>query len=136
MASANIDYLQALNRLVAKGVRPTLDAVALEAGRKKGSIRRGLTRHTELIVAIEKAAEEFGKKIEQSKESKLAKRIEKLKSERNVYKERYDNLLAKHLGAIYQLEEQRLEILELRMKLGAQVAEQKAAGTLIHLVKK
>ena len=135
MASAIIDFTKALNRLVERGIKPTLDSVAIEAGRKKGSIRRGLTRHAELVVAIEKAAEDFREEIDQSIESKLAKRVKKLKSERNEYKDRYDNLLAKHLGAIYQLEEQRLEIIELREKLGEHIAKKKASGTLINLVK-
>jgi len=135
MASAIIDFLEALDRLVGRGVRPTLDAVAVEAGRKKGSIRRGLDRHKELVVAIEQAAERFGKDAEQSKEFKQSAQIIKLKKERDRYKDWYDNLLAKHIGAIYQLEEQRIDILELREKLGEQVAEKKALGTLVHIVK-
>ena len=53
MASAIIEYFEALNRLVEKGVKPTFDTVAIEAGRKKGSIRRGLDRHKDLVVAID-----------------------------------------------------------------------------------
>ncbi|NOY73929.1 MAG: hypothetical protein GXP14_16435 [Gammaproteobacteria bacterium] len=135
MASAIIGYFEALNRLVEQGIKPTLDAVATEAGRKKGSIRRGLARHNEIVAAIEQAAEQFGKEIEQSKEFKQASRIDKLKKERDQYKEWYDNLSAKHIGAIYQLEEQRLEIIELREQLGEQAAEKKASGTLINIVK-
>ena len=134
MAGAIIEFLEALNRLVGKGVKPTLDGVAIEAGRKKGSIRRGLDRHKELVVAIEQAAEQFGKEEEQSKEFQQAARITKLKQERDKYKDWYDNLLAKHIGAIYQLEDQRVEILELREKLGEQVAEKKASGTLVNIV--
>ncbi len=135
MASAVIEYFEALNRLVKRGVKPTLDGVATEAGRKKGSIRRGLERHKELVVAIEQAAEQFGKAVEQSKEFQLSTRIDKLKKDRDKYKHWYDNLLAKHIGAIYQLEEQRIEILELREKLGEQIAEKKASGTLVSIVK-
>lgn len=135
MASAIIDYIEALNRLVKRGVKPTLDAVAIEAGRKKGSIRRGLARHDEIVAAIERAAEKFGKEIEKSKEFQQATRIVKLKKERDQYKQWYDNLLANHLSVIYQLEEQRIEIMELKEKLGEQVAEKKASGTLLNIVK-
>lgn len=135
MAGLVAGYLEALDRLVSRGTKPTLDAVAIEAGRKKGSIRRGLTRHVELVACIDRAAGQFRKEAEQSKESKQAYRISKLKKERDKYKEWYDNLLAKHLGAIYQLEEQRQDLLELREKLGEQVAEKKASGTLLNLVK-
>ena len=46
-----------------------------------------------------------------------------------------NTLVAKHVGTIYQLEDQRIEILELREQLGEQIAEKKASGTLINLVK-
>jgi hypothetical protein len=135
MANAIIEFFEALNRLVERGVKPTLDGVAIEAGRKKGSIRRGLDRHKQIVLAIELAAEKCGKEAEKSKEYQQATRIDKLKTERDKYKQWYDRLLAKHLGAIYQLEEQRIEILELREKLGDQIAEKKASGTLINIVK-
>ena len=83
MASAIIEFLEALNRLVERGVKPTFDAVAIEAGRKKGSIRRGLDRHKELVTAIAKAAKQFEKEAEQSNEFKQTARIEKLKKEKS-----------------------------------------------------
>lgn len=135
MASAVIEFFEALNRLVERGIKPTLDGVAIEAGRKKGSIRRGLDRHKELVAAIEKAAEAFGKEAEQSKEFKQAARIEKLKKERDQYLERYNALLSEHIGAIYQLEELRIENLEFREKLGEKIAKKKAEGTLVSIIK-
>jgi hypothetical protein len=135
MASAIVDFFEAIDRLVGRGVKPTLDGVATEAGRKKGSIRRGLDRHKDLVAAIELAAENFGRQAEKSKEFQQATRINKLKKERDKYKLWYDNLLARHLGSIYQLEEQRIEILELREKLGEQIANKKASGTLVSIVK-
>lgn len=135
MASAIIEFLEALNRLVERGVKPTLDAVAIEAGRKKGSIRRGLDRHKELVTAIAKAAELFEKEAENSNEFKLAARIEKLKKERDLYLAQYNSLLSEHIGLIYQLEDMRIENLELREKLGEQIAKKKAAGTLVSILK-
>lgn len=135
MASAIIEFLDALNRLVERGVKPTLDGVAIEAGRKKGSIRRGLDRHKVLVTAIAKAAEQFETKAEQSKEFKQTARIEKLKKERNQYLIQYNSLLSEHIGLIYQLEDLRIENLELREKLGEQIGKKKAAGTLVSIVK-
>lgn len=135
MASAIIEFLEALNRLVERGVKPTFDAVAIEAGRKKGSIRRGLDRHKELVTAIAKAAEQFEKEAEQSKEFKQTARIEKLKKERDQYLAQYSSLLSEHIGLIYQLEDLRIENLELREKLGEQIAKKKAAGTLVSILK-
>lgn len=135
MASAIIEFFEALNRLVERGVKPTFDGVATEAGRKKGSIRRGLDRHQELVAAIERAAENFVSQEETSKEFQQAARINKLKKERDRYKLWYDNLLARQIGAIYQLEDQRIEILELREKLGEQIADKKASRTLVSIVK-
>jgi len=135
MAGAIIEFFEALNRLVERGVKPTLDGVAVEAGRKKGSIRRGLDRHKDLVTYINQAAKQFGQTAELSQEFQQAARIVKLKNERDEYKDWYDNLLEKHMGAIYQLEDQRIEIWELREKLGEKMAEKKAAGTLISIVK-
>lgn len=135
MASAVIEFFEALNRLVERGVKPTLDGVAIEADRKKGSIRRGLDRHKELVAAIEKAAEEFGKEVEQSKEFKQTARIEKLKKERDRYLAHYNTLLSEHIGVIYQLEELRIESLELREKLGEHIAKKKAERTLVSIIK-
>lgn len=66
MMSALHDYYAALERLKAKKstILPkesTLnnDTVALEAGRKRGSIKK--SRHVALINAIEQAAQEAGK---------------------------------------------------------------------------
>lgn len=72
------DYYEALKRLqknrpriVAKDTRITNDAVSLEAGRGKGSIKRGRVAFANLIAAIEaaqskqpsEAAEAFGPRL-------------------------------------------------------------------------
>tara|TARA_B110000908_G_scaffold169161_1_gene225683 strand:+ start:1001 stop:1408 length:408 start_codon:yes stop_codon:yes gene_type:complete len=135
MSKVIIEYLEALERLVDRGVKPTLNAVAIEAGKPEGSIRRKLPRHEELVKQIDEKAKAFVKEAEDTEAFKQEARIEKLTGERKKYKQWYDNLLAKHVGAIYQLEDQRIEIFELREQLGEQIAEKKASGTLINLVK-
>lgn len=100
--SALNEYHAALERL--KANKPTIlpkgsainnDTVALEAGRKRGSIKK--SRHTALIEAIELAAQEAGQnvlspaqQIEQAKN-----RTKTVKSDYEQLKEDYEKLLEK-----------------------------------------
>ncbi|WP_313390790.1 hypothetical protein [Acinetobacter sp.] len=100
--SALNDYHAALERL--KANKPTIlpkgsainnDTVALEAGRKRGSIKK--SRHAVLIEAIELAAQQVGQnvlspaqQIEQAKSKTKA-----VKSDYEQLKEDYEKLLAK-----------------------------------------
>jgi hypothetical protein len=65
MDDLHLEYYQALDRLktgktkvVAKGTKITNDAVSLEAGRGKGSIKKSRAQFRDLIAAIELAANE------------------------------------------------------------------------------
>lgn len=65
MASALTDYFEALERLkkgqpliVRKGTKITNDAVSLEAGRGKGTIKKSRPIFADLIAAIDEAAAE------------------------------------------------------------------------------
>ncbi|APR69196.1 hypothetical protein [Acinetobacter haemolyticus] len=100
--SALNDYYAALERLKAnkpiilpKGSAINNDTVAMEAGRKRGSIKK--SRHTTLIEAIRQAANEVGQnvpsttqQIEQEKNKTKA-----VKSEYEQLKENYEKLLEK-----------------------------------------
>ena len=100
--SALNDYYAALERLKAnkptvlpKGSAINNDTVALEAGRKRGSIKK--SRHAALIEAIEQAAQQAGqnvlsptKQIEQAKTKTKA-----VKSDYEQLKEDYEKLLEK-----------------------------------------
>ncbi|MHB8057407.1 MAG: hypothetical protein ACYDHC_05875 [Desulfuromonadaceae bacterium] len=78
-----VDYLAALERLkkgisvvVPKGTKITNDAVALEAGRGKGSIKKSRKGVSNLIIAIDEAAAEQAKpKNEQKVRFEKAKGI-------------------------------------------------------------
>ena len=66
------EYYEALNRLinnnpvnVPKDTKINKDTVALEAGRKRGSIKKSREVFSELIEAIEKASEEKSKSTSQ-----------------------------------------------------------------------
>ncbi len=100
--SALDEYYAALERLkankpnvLAKGFAINNDTVALEAGRKRGSIKK--SRHAALIEAIEQAAEQVGQnvlsptqQIEQAKSKTKA-----VKSDYEQVQENYERLLEK-----------------------------------------
>ena len=100
--SALNEYYAALERLKAnkpmvlpKGSAINNDTVALEAGRKRGSIKK--SRHAALIEVIEQAAQQEGqnvlsptKQVEQAKSKKKKK-----KSDYEQLKEDYEILLEK-----------------------------------------
>ena len=68
-AKVQVDqYFAALERLKARGEPISNDAVALEAGKGRGSIKRSRPAHAELILAIEKAMKEQ----KEQKETKVA----------------------------------------------------------------
>lgn len=90
--SAFNEYYAALERL--KVNKPNLlpkssainnDTVALEAGRKRGSIKK--SRHAALIEAIELAAQEMGQE-----EPSPAQQIEQAKSKTKAVKKDYEQL--------------------------------------------
>lgn len=90
--SALNDYYAALERLKAnkpiilpKGSAINNDTVALEAGRKRGSIKR--SRHAALVQAIELAAQQAGQNV-----LSPAQQIEQAKSKTKAVKSDYEQL--------------------------------------------
>lgn len=90
--SALNDYYAALERLkankptiLAKGSAINNDTVALEAGRKRGSIKK--SRHAALIEAIEQAAQEAEQNV-----LSPAQRIEQAKTKTKAVKSAYEQL--------------------------------------------
>ena len=90
--SAHNEYDAALERL--KANKPTIlpkgsainnDTVALEAGRKRGSIKR--SRHAALVQAIELAAQQAGQNV-----LSPAQQIEQAKSKTKAVKSDYEQL--------------------------------------------
>ncbi|MDI6622721.1 hypothetical protein [Acinetobacter junii] len=96
------DYYAALERLKAnkpivlpKGSAINNDTVAMEAGRKRGSIKK--SRHAALIEAIEQAAQEAGQNV-LSPTQQIEQAKTKTKAVKNDYeqlKEDYEKLLEK-----------------------------------------
>lgn len=93
------DYFEALNRLinnkpvcVSGSYKINKDTVALEAGRKRGSIKKSREVFSDLIDAIN-AAEN---KIEAPKKEQINK-LNNLKVDRDKYKELYEQALNREL---------------------------------------
>lgn len=59
MSEQMSDYFDALERLKKKNAKINNDTVAIEAGRKKGSIKKSRLQFNALIAAIETAASEM-----------------------------------------------------------------------------
>ena len=100
--SALNEYYAALERLkvnkptiITKGSAINNDTVALEAGRKRGSIKK--SRHAALIEAVELAAQEAGQNIlspaQQIEQAKT--KTKAVKSDYEQLKEDYEKLLEK-----------------------------------------
>lgn len=96
------EYYAALERLkankptiLAKGSAINNDTVALEAGRKRGSIKK--SRHAVLVEAIELAAQEMGQeKLSPSQQIEQAKsKTKAVKSDYEQLREDYEKLLEK-----------------------------------------
>ena len=100
--SALNEYYAALERL--KANRPTIlpkgsainnDTVALEAGRKRGSIKK--SRHAALVDAIELAAQQAGQNVLSPTQQveKAKSKIKAVKTDYEQLKEDYEKLLEK-----------------------------------------
>lgn len=110
------EYYAALERL--KANRPTTlpkgsainnDTVALEAGRKRGSIKK--SRHAALVEAIELAAEETGQNI-----LSPTQQVEKAKSKTKAIKTDYEQLKEDYEKLLEKCNSLLLENFELKQK--------------------
>lgn len=107
MSGAMDEYFEALQRLidnkpinVPKGSKINNDTVALEAGRKRGSIKKGREMFAELIEAINSANETISAPV-----AKLEGHVEKYKSKAKEYRRLYEESLNRELMLIEQLNE-------------------------------
>lgn len=99
MSTALNDYFEALQRLidnkpvnVPKGSKINNDTVALEAGRKRGSIKRGRELFSELIEAIDKVNKTKDEPI-----AKLKVQVAKYKEKADKYQKLYQEVLNREL---------------------------------------
>ena len=114
-SGALLDYFMALERItskrpnvVPKKARITLNLVALEAGRKAGSIKSGRKEFAHLIVAIEEAAavQDAPNKAEQDRKRRDKETLQRVIDERNGALSREISLLHE----VYQLKRKLADI--------------------------
>ncbi|WP_180104068.1 hypothetical protein [Acinetobacter sp. YH12134] len=112
MTSPLDEYYEALERLkkdtpirVPKGTKITNDAVSLEAGRGKGSIKKSRPIFSDLIVAIQLASE-----LQISAVNVNENIVHKLKSELNQCRKDLEATLAREVSLLYELYELKKEI--------------------------
>ena len=105
-------YFKALNRLqmgvpevVPKGTKITNDAVSVEAGRKKGSIKKSRPQFSSLIDAIEAAAADQGRP---ENEQKLA--ASRLKQDVGDLRQQLDAALGRENSLVLELYAARREL--------------------------
>jgi hypothetical protein len=104
-------YYYALERLkngrperVAKGTKITNDSVSLEAGRKKGTIKKSRPVFHNLIEAINVAANEQGKA-----KGDLKEQLSAAKAETQKYRKLWEEALSREVSLIKQLWDERKE---------------------------
>lgn len=112
MASALDDYFKALERLkrnqpvtVPKGTKITNDAVALEAGRGKGSIKKSRPVFSHLIDAISNATE-----IQSESVDDIKGKLDRIKGNVEKYRKLYEEALARELSLIHEVHELKREL--------------------------
>lgn len=97
-AKVQVDqYFAALERLKSRGAPISNDAVALEAGKVRGSIKSGRPSHKKLIEAIDEASKK------QKNAAAAADPLPNLKSEVAELKRRLDQSLEREVALLNEL---------------------------------
>lgn len=110
MSEAMIDYFAALERLSKrKGARINNDTVAVEAGRKKGSIKKSRPQFAELIEAIDAA-----NAVSERPKLEVTDRLERAKGDAKRLRAQLDESLARELSLLRQVFTLRKELTALR----------------------
>lgn len=106
------DYYKALRRLinntpinVPKNTKINNDTVSLEAGRKRGSIKKSRKIFSDLITEIEKVSED-----DKNEDKELKNKIIKYKNKALEYKELYEESLNRELMLIERIKELEIKI--------------------------
>jgi hypothetical protein len=116
-AKSQVDkYLDALERLKARGEPINNDAVAKEAGSGKGSIKKSRPGYVELIAAIERAA------LEQKQAKATADPTPQLRQQIATLQLRLDSALERELCLLNEVYQLREEVRQLAKRKGLAVA--------------
>ncbi|MEW8053277.1 MAG: hypothetical protein AB2809_23220 [Candidatus Thiodiazotropha sp.] len=110
------DYYEALDRLqkgqtlnVPKGTKITKDAVALEAGRGRGSIKKSRPIFHDLIQLIQEAATTQVRPIVKAEE-----KVAKYRAVADKYRLLWEEAIARELSLIHELYELKTELSKLQ----------------------
>ncbi|WP_154235215.1 hypothetical protein [Burkholderia pseudomallei] len=127
--SIHDEYRAALKRLqtgqplrVPVGTKITNDAVSLEAGRKKGSIKKGRHSFAQLIRDIEDAAQKSSEKTAGAGASGPSEQIdadaanESDKGDATDYKKLYYEALDREISLVYEVQNLKNKLAELERK--------------------
>jgi hypothetical protein len=110
MSGAMTDYYAALERLKnRKGARINNDTVAIEAGRKKGSIKKSRPQFAELIEAIHAA-----NVVAERPKLEMTNRLNRAKDDAKNLQAQLDDSLARELSLLRQVFSLRKELAALR----------------------
>jgi hypothetical protein len=109
MSNILTEYFEALERLkkgkpinVCKGTRITNDSVSLEAGRKKGTIKKSRPIFSELIEAIDAAAQ-----VELKPQDETLAKLDDAKAEVDRYRTLWEEALSREVSLVRQLWDER-----------------------------
>ena len=100
-------YFAALERLKARGEPISNDAVALEAGKGRGSIKKSRPAHAELIAVIDNAM------TEQQETRVAVNPVPGLKSDIEELKRRLDQSLDREVALLHELYDLRAKVNQL-----------------------
>lgn len=109
MSEALDDYFEALERLKARKAKINNDTVAIEAGRKKGSIKKSRTQFAHLITAIDEAQKEARRP-----ETEMSDRLSQAKDSGKELQRRLDEALARELSLVKEVFRLQRELAVLR----------------------
>jgi hypothetical protein len=109
-------YLEALERLKARGDTINKDAVAKEAGSGKGSIKKSRSVYADLIAAIDQAA------LEQKQTKAAADPAPQLKQQIATLQQRLDSALEREVCLLNEVYHLREEVRQLAKRKGLTVA--------------
>lgn len=108
-------YEEALDRLVAgrpinvaKDIKITNDAVSLEAGRGKGSIKKSRPGYADLIARIAEAAA-----VKSKPKNEAAERVRRMASKVQALEEKLEAALSREMSLVYELFEVKAELVKL-----------------------
>ncbi len=109
MTDANAEYFAALGRLKKRKEKINNDTVAIEAGRKKGSIKKSRTQFKALILAIEEA-----QKCVQKDEAEETGKLDTAKEKIRDLERRLDDSLCRELSLAREVFHLRKELAVIR----------------------